>query len=308
MYMKKTLILLVLKSVAVALCVTALVSSLIHLIPGDPVDQILGDFASLEEKEQLRERLGLSLPLFVQFFSYISGIMKGDLGNSLIYGRPVFDMLIERFPSTVELALLSMSFALAFSLPLGLMSAKKIGTWLDHVIRTASLIGIAIPNFWLGPLLIIVFSLKLNLLPVSEKSTLISYILPALTLGMALSAFLTRITRSSLVSTLNADYIRTARAKGASEWDVFSKHALKNALLPVVTVSGLQLGVLMTGAIITEKIFDWPGVGSLLLEGIHNRDYPIVQSAVLMFSLTYITINLVTDTIYGWIDPRIQRK
>jgi len=279
---------------------------MIHLIPGDPIDRILGDFASSEAKETLRAQLGLNLTLFQQLYRFFSDLAHGDLGQSLIYNRSVTSLILERLPSTIELAISSLFLALCIGIPLGTLSAVYKDKVQDQFAMTFSLLGISVPNFWLGPMLILLFAIKLDLLPVSEKTGLSSFILPSLTIGTALAAIISRMTRNTLLDTLGEDYIRTAKAKGVRPIFVVLKHALRNAALPIVTIVGLQFGVLLTGAVVTEKIFDWPGIGSLILEALGNRDYPLVQGCVLMFSAIYLLVNLFTDLFYKFIDPRVK--
>lgn len=292
--------------IPVGLGVIVLVSTLIHLVPGDPVDAILGSYATAEDKEILKIQLGLNKPIPIQILTYINAIMHGDLGNSLIYNKPVAQMIMARILPTIELALFSLFIALSISLPLGILSALKKGHWIDHVSMTLSLIGVAMPNFWLGPLLILFFSLKLGWLPVSERGDITTYILPSITLGTALAAILSRMTRTSVLENIKEEYVRTARSKGLNEFATIGKHVLRNASIPIVTVVGLQFGVLLTGAVITEKIFDWPGLGTLMLDGLHNRDYPLVQGCILVFACSYLLVNLATDMVYAIIDPRIK--
>ncbi len=292
--------------IPVGLGVLLIVAFMIHLVPGDPVDAILGDYASQDDKNSLRHALGLDLPVPQQLAAYVQDVARGDLGSSLIFHKPVTQLLLERMPATVELAICSLLVALAISIPLGVISAVKAGSSIDIVAMTFAVSGVAIPTFWLGPLLILLFSIELGWLPVSERGSWQSYILPSLSMGTALAAALSRMTRNSMLETLKEDFIRTARAKGCSEFRVIMQHAFRNASLPLVTVIGLQFGVLLTGAIITERIFDWPGLGSLLIEGIGTRDYPVVQGCVLVFSSSYLLVNLLTDLTYSLVDPRIR--
>ncbi len=296
----------VLHVIPVAFGVVVAVALLIHFVPGDPVDTLLGEFATPQERIQLRERLGLQQPVGMQVVTYVKQVARGDLGSSLIYNRPVAEMIVERLLPTVELALLAVLVALLLGVPMGIFSALQQGRWLDGFSSVFSLIGVAMPTFWLGPMLVLLFSVWLGWLPVSERGGWTSYVLPACTMGIALSAILNRMTRSSMLEHLKENYVRTARAKGCSESVVIGKHVLRNAALPLVTVAGLQFGVLLTGAVITERVFDWPGVGSLMLEGLNNRDYPIVQGCVLLFSASYLLVNLLTDLLYAFVDPRIQ--
>ncbi len=290
----------------VLLGVTTLVFFLIHLIPGDPVELMLGDSAFSTDKAQLREQLGLNQPLYKQYSSYLQGLFTGNLGDSIHSREPVLSAILERFPATVELMVGAMIIAIALAIPLGLISAVKRGSWIDSTAMLFSLFGVSIPNFWLGPMLILIFAIQLDWLPVNERGTLLHLILPAITLGTALASILSRITRSSVIETLGADYIRTATAKGISEFQIVFRHAFRNALIPVITIIGLQVGVLLSGAIITEYIFDWPGLGLLLIEGIQTRDYTLVQGCVMFIACSYVLINLFTDLSYAFIDPRVR--
>lgn len=291
--------------VPVTLGVIVIVSLLIHSVPGDPVDVILGEYATLEEKSQLRSNLGLDRPINYQITVFFQRISQGDLGTSILTNEPVLEMIATRAPATIELAILSLIVAILLSIPLGITSALKSGKALDHFSMFFALIGVAIPNFWLGPMLILVFSLELELFPVSERGGWLSYVLPSLTMGTALSAILCRMTRTSILEVLKEEYVRTARAKGIRPSIVILKHVMRNASIPLISIVGLQFGALLTGAIITEKIFDWPGLGTLILEGIQNRDYPVVQGCVFVFSFSYVIVNLLTDLAYGFFDPRI---
>jgi peptide/nickel transport system permease protein len=292
--------------IPVGLGVVAIVSMLIHFVPGDPADTILGPYATDQEKATLRDDLGLNKPFVEQLGTYYGKVIRGDLGDSLLLRKPVTTLIAERIQPTIELAIVAMIVAICMSIPIGVISALKAGGPVDFAAMGVALLGIAIPNFWLGPMLILLFSLQLGWLPVSERTNWASYILPAVTLGTALAAILSRMTRNSMLDNMKEDFVRTARAKGNREAVVVMKHILRNAALPLVTVVGLQFGVLLTGAIITERIFDWPGLGTLILEGINNRDYPVVQGCVLMFSGTYLLVNLLTDITYAAVDPRIK--
>ena len=301
-YIQRRLLLLV----PVVWGVVTVVFSFIHLVPGDPVLAMVGENAQPADIARLRQQLGLNDPLHVQYFRYLTKLVRGDLGDSLHTGKPVLKTIIQRYPATIELALASLLLALIISIPLGVLSATKRNSPVDHFSMVLALLGISMPNFWLGPLLIILFSIKLNLLPVSGSGGLSHLILPAITLGTAMTALLTRMVRASMLEVMGQDYIRTARAKGLPERVVIYKHALKNALIPVVTIVGLQFGTLLTGAIITETIFAWPGLGRLTIQSISRRDYPLVQGCILMISLTYILVNLATDLFYTVLDPRIR--
>ena len=285
--------------------VVSLVFLMIHLIPGDPVERMLGDSARPADRAALRQALGLDLPLWQQFAVYTAGLGTLDLGRSLVSDRPVADLLAERLPATLELAAAALGLAL-IALPLGVMAARRRGSWRDTSAMGFSLLGVSIPNFWLGPMLILVFSLALGWTPVSGRDGIGSLVLPALTLGTSLAAVLSRMIRSSLLEVLGEDYVRTARAKGVAERQVVWRHGLRNALLPVVTLLGLQLGALLGGAVITEAVFSWPGIGSLLVDAIQSRDYPLAQGCVLVISLAYVLVNMATDVLYAVIDPRVE--
>ncbi len=307
--------------------VVSLVTLLIELVPGDPAVSVLGEQATAEQFEQFRQKHGLDRPPF--FFSfprdaqdhrhfqwhgannryteYWIALLHGDMGRSFRTDRPVMDLILERYPATIELALAALLIAILIAIPLGVIAGKNRGTWIDNVASVIALIGISLPGFVIGPMLVYVFAVKLGWLAPSGRFDWTDFILPSFTLGAALSAILTRMVRSSVIEELGEDYVRTARAKGLSETKVVYKHVLKNGLIPVVTILGLQLGVLLAGAIITEKIFGWPGLGLLLVEdGIGKRDYRVVQGCVLVISMTYIIANMLTDMIYRWLDPRIR--
>jgi ABC-type dipeptide/oligopeptide/nickel transport system permease component len=307
--------------------VVSLVTILMELVPGDPAAAVLGDQATAEQLDQFRARHGLDRPAFFfgfpadstgqrhlrwygydnRYTDYWVGILHGDLGSSFRTDRPVIDLILERYPATIELAIAAMLIAVAIAIPLGVIAGKNRGTWIDNVLSVVALVGISLPSFVIGPMLVYLFAVKLGWLSPSGRFDWNDIILPAFTLGAALSAILTRMVRSSVIEELNEGYVRTARAKGLSERTVVYKHVLKNGLIPVVTVLGLQLGVLLAGAIITEKIFGWPGLGLLLVEdGIGKRDYSVVQGCVLAISTTYIIANTLTDMIYRWLDPRIR--
>ena len=286
--------------------VATLVFLLLHFIPGDPVDLMLGDSALGTDREILRDQLGLNDPLIVQYLRYFGDLLQGDWGTSLFSKKPVFEEIMERVPATMELMLGAMVVTILVAMPLGLIAAVNKGTWIDQGAMIFSLLGVSIPNFWLGPMLILLFSIHFDLFPVNERGGLEHLILPALTLGTSLASILARITRSSVVETLQAEYIRTARSKGISELRILFRHALRNALIPIVTVIGLQVGVLLSGAIITEAIFDWPGLGNLLISAINSRNYPLVQGCVLFIAGSYVMVNLVIDLLYAYLDPRIR--
>ena len=293
-------------TVPVLIGVATLVFSLIHLIPGDPAQAMLGEGAAPEDVAQLRARLGLDKPLLVQYGAFLHGLVRGDLGVSLRNDQPVLQQILERMPATGELAFASMAVAVLIAIPLGIIGAVWRGTAIDHGAMTLSLVGISVPNFWLGPLLAIVFAVELGWLPVGGRGTLAHLVLPAVTLGAALAAILARMTRASLLEELREPYVLAARAKGVSRSRAILHHAFRNSLIPIVTILGLQFGVVLTGAVITETIFAWPGIGRLLIQSISFRDYPTVQGCVLLIAVTYVGVNLVTDLTYGFLDPRIR--
>jgi ABC-type dipeptide/oligopeptide/nickel transport system permease component len=293
-------------TVPVLLGIVTLVFSFIHLVPGDPVQIMLGEAAQSNDVELLRHKLGLDRPILEQYSTYLKGLIRGELGSSFRFGEPVGRIIAARYPATLELAALSLIVGLMIAVPSGVLAATGPGKWLDRAITTLTLLGISLPNFALGPIVIILFSVMLGWLPVSGRAGVSSYVLPAMTLGFSLSAILTRMVRASMIEELQEDYVKTARAKGLSESRVLLKHALKNGLIPVVTVLGLQFGTLLAGAIITESIFSWPGLGRLTVQAINSRDYPLVQGCILVIALTYVLVNLLTDLTYGLLDPRIK--
>jgi ABC-type dipeptide/oligopeptide/nickel transport system permease component len=302
--------------------VVSLVTLLIELVPGDPAYAILGDQATPQQVAQFRRQHGLDRPAFFfsfgdegfrwhgadnRYVDYWSGLLRGDMGRSFRTNRPVVDLILSRYGATIQLALAALLVAVSIAVPLGVVAGTNRGRWLDNALSVVALVGISLPSFVVGPFLIYVFAVWLGWLDPSGRFGWSSIILPAVTLGAALSALLTRLVRSSVIEELGEDYVRTARAKGLSERKVVYKHVLKNGLIPVVTVLGLQLGVLLAGAIITEKIFNWPGLGLLLVEdGINKRDYRLVQGCVLVISVTYIIANTLTDLLYRRLDPRIR--
>ncbi|MEC4671773.1 MAG: nickel ABC transporter permease [Nitrospirota bacterium] len=290
----------------VVLGVMCLVFALIHLVPGDPVEVMLGESAQPADKEALREALGLNQPVHLQLLDYLARLVRLDLGTSIYSRRPILDILLERIPATIELGIAALWVATFLALPLGILAAMHRNTLLDFGAMGFALVGVSIPNFWMGPMLILVGALWLGWFPVSGREGFMSLVLPALTLGTAMAAILSRMIRSALLEVITEEFIRTARAKGLTEWRVIAHHGLRNALLPVITLLGLQLGALLGGAIITETVFSWPGIGLLVVEAIQRRDYPVVQATVLFISLSYVLVNLLTDLLYAWIDPRVR--
>ncbi len=295
-------------TVPVLLGVATLVFSLVHLVPGDPVQAMLGESASPRDIARLRQTLGLDRPLHVQYGHFMAGVFTGDLGVSLRTNQPVAAAIAERLPATFELAFSAMVVATLISIPLGIMAAVGAGTPVDYAATTLALVGVSMPTFWLGPLLAIAFSVELGWLPVSGRGTLAHLVLPAVTLGAPLAAVLARTTRSSVLEELGELYVLAARARGASRARAVLAHAFRNSLMPIVTVFGLLFGSVLTGAVITETIFAWPGVGRLLVQSIAARDYPAVQGCILLIAVTYVAMNLAVDVAYGLIDPRIRRQ
>jgi ABC-type dipeptide/oligopeptide/nickel transport system permease component len=287
--------------------VVSVVFLLIHLVPGDPIQQMLGEGAASADIQAVRHAYGLDVPLGQQYLNYWKGVLKLDLGRSLRFSRPVTRVIAERYPPTLRLTLAAMAVALLLAIPAGVRSARRRNRWDDRVFSLVSLWGLSFPNFALGPVLILFFSIHLALLPVSGAGTMAHYVLPAITLGGSLAAILTRMVRTSMLEELGQDYIRTARAKGLSENVVVYKHALRNALVPVLTVAGLQFGALLAGAIVTETIFSWPGIGRLTIEAISSRDYYLVQGCILTIGLTYVAVNFLTDLLYSLANPRIRQ-
>jgi ABC-type dipeptide/oligopeptide/nickel transport system permease component len=286
--------------------ILTMVFLLIHVVPGDPVEQMLGEGARAADVQQLRHALGLDLPIGVQYARYLRGVVHGDLGSSLRFQQPVARLVFERYPATLELALVSLLVCAALSIPAGILAAARQGHPADHAISILSLLGLSVPNFALGPVLILVFSVEFGWLPVSGRGGLAHLILPAATLGTALAAILTRMVRTSLAEELTSDYVRTARAKGLPERTVLFRHAFRNALIPNITILGLQFGTLLAGTIVTETIFSWPGIGRLAVQAIEARDYPLLQGCILVIAVSYVLVNLATDVVYALVDPRVR--
>ena len=286
--------------------ILTMVFLLVHIVPGDPVQQMLGEGARAEDLEQLRHALGLDRPLLVQYGRYLTGLVRGDWGQSFRFQRPVLGAVLERYPATLELALAGMLVCVAIGIPAGVLAAHRRGHMADRAVGFFTLLGLSVPNFALGPLLILLFSIQLGWLPVSGREGLASLLLPAVTLGAALAAILTRMVRSSMIEELSSDYVRTARAKGLPESAVLFRHAFRNALIPIVTILGLQFGTLLAGTIVTESIFSWPGIGRLAVQAIAARDYPLLQGCILLIAFSYVLVNLVTDFIYVLADPRVR--
>jgi ABC-type dipeptide/oligopeptide/nickel transport system permease component len=290
----------------VLLGVATFVFLLIHLVPGDPVQAMLGESASPADIAEMRTRLGLDRPLLTQYAAFLGGVARGDLGSSLRTNQPVVTAIAERMPATFELAVAAIVVAILIAIPLGIIAAVRAGTSIDHAATTLALVGISMPTFWLGPLLAIFFSVYLGWFPVAGRGTAAHVVLPAVTLGAPLAAVLARMTRASLIEELRELYVLAARARGVSRARAVLKHAFRNSLIPIVTVLGLQFGAVLTGAVITETIFAWPGVGRLLIQSISARDYPAVQGCILLIAVTYVSMNVLIDLAYGFLDPRIR--
>jgi ABC-type dipeptide/oligopeptide/nickel transport system permease component len=293
-------------TIPVVWLVVSIVFLLIHLVPGDPVEQMLGEGARPVDITALRHAYGLDQPLGKQYLHYWSGVLHGNLGNSIRLHDSITHLVLTRYPYTVELTVAAIFIAVLLSIPAGISSALRRDRWQDRTLSFVSLLGLSFPAFALGPILILLVSIKLGWLPVSGAGGLSHLILPAVTMGSALAAILTRMVRTAMLEELGQDYIRTARAKGLPEHIVIYKHALRNALIPVITLIGLQFGALLAGAIVTEKIFSWPGIGRLTLDAISNRDYPLLQGCILAIGLTYVLVNLATDVMYLVVNPRIR--
>jgi ABC-type dipeptide/oligopeptide/nickel transport system permease component len=291
-------------TVYVVIGISAISFFFIHL-SGDPVMLMLPADASMQEVAQLRQKLGFNDPLYIQYGRFISKAVQGDFGESLYYHVPAMDLIVERLPASIQLSLAAMVIALVVAIPIGIISAVYRGSALDMGSMLAALFGLSMPHFWLGIMFIMIFSVKLGWLPTSGRGTLAHLIMPSLALALSLMAMFARLTRSVMLEVLSLDYIRTARAKGLREFFVIGKHALKNALIPLVTVAGMQFGMLIGGTVIIETVFAWPGVGRLVVQAIFNRDYPLVQSIVFILALIFVAANLLVDLLYIYLDPRI---
>ena len=305
--MLRYLSLRVLYMLPVVWLVVSLVFLLIHLVPGDPILQMLGEGAPVSDVQAARHAYGLDLPLGRQYLNYWRGVLQGDLGPSLRFNQNVTHLIAQRYPYTLQLTLAALVVAILLSVPAGVRSAQRRNRWDDRLISVVSLFGLSFPNFALGPILILFFAIFLGWLPVSGSGSVAHLVLPAITMGGALAAILTRMVRTSMLEELGQDYIRTARAKGLSERTVVYGHALRNAMIPVITVLGLQFGALLAGAIVTETIFSWPGIGRLTVQAISNRDYYLVQGCILAIGLPYVAVNFLTDLLYSVANPRIRQ-
>jgi len=286
--------------------IVTMVFLLAHIVPGDPVQEMLGEGARVEDLNQLRHALGLDLPLATQYARYLAGVVRGNLGESFRYQRPVSRVILEHYPATLELSFVALLACAAIGISAGVLAAHKRGHIEDRAVSVFTLLGLSVPNFALGPVLILLFSVILGWLPVSGRGGLAHLVLPAITLGAALAAILTRMVRIAVIEELSSDYVRTARAKGLSESAVLFRHAFRNALIPILTILGLQFGTLLAGTIVTETIFSWPGIGRLAVTAIQARDYPLLQGCILLIAVSYVLVNLLTDFVYLLVDPRVR--
>lgn len=286
--------------------IVTMVFLLAHIVPGDPVQQMLGEGARAEDLQQLRHALGLDVPISVQYEHYLAGIFHGDLGQSFRFREPVARVVLQHYPATLELAIVALLVCAAIGIPAGLLAAERRATATDRAVGVFTLLGLSVPNFALGPVLILVFSVILGWLPVSGRGGPAHLVLPAITLGASLAAILTRMVRTSVIEELSSDYVRTARAKGLSPSAVLFRHAFRNALIPILTILGLQFGTLLAGTIVTETIFSWPGIGRLAVQAINARDYPLLQGCILLIAASYVLVNLLTDFVYALVDPRVR--
>jgi peptide/nickel transport system permease protein len=286
--------------------IVTMVFLLAHIVPGDPVQQMLGEGARAEDLQQLRHSLGLDVPILAQYRHYLAGVVRGDLGESFRFQEPVTRVVLSHYPATLELAIVALLVCAAIGIPAGLLAAERRGTSTDRAVGLFTLLGLSIPNFALGPILILVFSVMFGWLPVSGRGGAAHLVLPAITLGASLAAILTRMVRTAASEELSSDYVRTARAKGLSPSAVLFRHAFRNALIPILTILGLQFGTLLAGAIVTETIFSWPGIGRLAVQAIGSRDYPLLQGCILLIAVSYVLVNLLTDAVYALVDPRVR--
>jgi ABC-type dipeptide/oligopeptide/nickel transport system permease component len=286
--------------------IVTMVFLLAHIVPGDPVAQMLGEGARADDLQQLRHALGLDVPIPLQYERYLKGVLHGNLGESFRFQQPVTKVILEHYPATLELAAVALGVCILIGIPAGVLAAHKRGKKTDHAVGVLTLFGLSLPNFALGPVLMLVFSVILGWLPVTGRGGIAHLVLPAFTLGAALAAILTRMVRTSVIEELSADYVRTARAKGVSESGVLFRHALRNALIPILTILGLQFGTLLAGTIVTETIFSWPGIGHLTVQAINARDYPLLQGCILLIAVSYVIVNLLTDMVYAVVDPRVR--
>jgi peptide/nickel transport system permease protein len=304
--MKQFIINRILSGIVVIFGISIFSFLLIHFIPGDPVKIMLGMNATPEQVEKLTHHLGLDKPLLVQYGQYLANVFQGDFGTSLKTGRPVLTEILDRFPETVKLALFGLLIAIVIGISLGILAAKFKDTFIDKACTVLATFGVSIPSFWLAILLVMIFSVKLSWFPIANGTGFRDLVLPAVTLGVVASTMIMRLTRNGMVEVLSNDYIRTAKAKGLDERIILIRHALRNVLIPVVTVIGLQLAALLGGTVIIEQVFNWPGLGTLALGGITSRDFPLIQGTILFMGVVYVSINILVDILYSVIDPRVE--
>lgn len=293
------------QTVATAFFVTLIVFALARLT-GDPTVLLLPTESTEADRDFFRRQLGLDKPIHEQYLTFVGNVLQGDLGTSFRHRVPALDLVLTRLPATLELALVSMLLATVIALPSGIIAAVARGRWIDHAVRWFATLGQATPTFWLGLMLILVFSVSLNLLPTSGRGGIETLVLPAVTLGWYSAAAIARLTRSSMIEVMQSDFVKFERLSGLPEWLIVTKHALKNASIPIITYMALQFGVLLSGAVVTERVFAWPGIGQLTVDAILERDYPVVQAAVLITAFLFLLINLAVDLLYSWLDPRIR--
>jgi peptide/nickel transport system permease protein len=293
-------------TIPVLIGISLLLFFMLRMLPGDPAQVLAGQMATPEEIENIRHQLGLDRPIYEQYAAYLSRLARLDLGRSARTQNPVLDEIWARLPNTLLLAVVAIGLACILGIPAGIISAVRPYSWIDYVVTISALFGMSMPVFWLGLMLVVVFSIILKWLPAGGTGSWQHVVLPSITLAAFVVAFIARMTRSTMIETLSQDFTTTARSKGLQERVVVIKHALKNAMIPIITVVGLQFGLLLGGAVLTETVFAWPGLGRLIVDSILARDYPVIQGAILMFGLLYIMVNLVVDMIYALVDPRIR--
>ncbi|MDI6707212.1 MAG: ABC transporter permease [Bacillota bacterium] len=304
--MLKYIIKKIVTMIPVLVCITVIVFLILHLAPGDPVDLIVGPNVTPEVYENIRNKLGLDQPLTVQYFKFMSNLLRGDLGTSILQQRPVSEIIIERFPVTLELGLSALVISFAIALPAGIIAAVNRNSWPDYACMSGALVGMSMPTFWFGILLMYFFAYKMRLFPISGYGTLRHLVLPAFAMGLTDAAVTARMVRSSMLEVIRQDYIRTARSKGLAEKVVINQHALKNALIPIVTLLGLRMGWLLGGSVILENVFSRPGLGRLIVDSILARDYPVVQGAMIVLTASIMAGNILADILYAVVDPRIK--
>ncbi|HAX26222.1 MAG TPA: ABC transporter permease [Thermomicrobiales bacterium] len=308
--MAKFILVRLLGTIPVLLGVSILVFSMVRLVPGDPIDMMFSNLAppSPEQKKAIRHDMGLDRPVYLQYASFVSNALRGDLGKSYRTKRPVSEEIRNRLPNTIKLTLASLAVSTLIGVVAGVVAATFKNTWIDFVSMVVAIIGVSIPGFWLGLMIMMLFSVKLGWFPVAGAETWKHLVLPTITLGVLASAILARMTRSAMLDVLNQDYVRTARAKGLREWRVIMGHAFRNALVPIITILGLQIGGLLSGAFIIESVFAYPGIGMLAVQALATRDFPLIQGIVLLVAVIYVLVNLAVDMLYSVFDPRVRNS